>query len=187
MSTLPTKCEQWPETRVSNPVYTYRNKTGARVSVSIIHLYRFFRAFGQKSPHVVLESLHVHFLCRLCVVDLDLVDLVQVRKFVNCLENIPSLEIIITEVFDAKPQKLRGLCYSPCAVQGLDHPPHRWRRPLDLVRLEVCCHLKAGYCLNLQILQHHHHCHRPEEEDWMWDVVSSQFHHQQHHHQLKII
>lgn len=41
----------------------------------VIYLCGFFWAVSQKSPHAVLESLHVHFLCRLSVVYLNLVDL----------------------------------------------------------------------------------------------------------------
>lgn len=55
-------------------------------------------------------------------------------------------------------------CYSPCVVQVPDHPPRRLRCPLDLVRGEVYCHLKAVYRLIRQNLRHHHHCRHPEEE-----------------------
>lgn len=41
----------------------------------MIYLCGFFWAVSQKSPHVVLESLHVHFLSGLSIVDLNLVDL----------------------------------------------------------------------------------------------------------------
>lgn len=37
----------------------------------------FFWAFSQKSPHAVLQSLHVHFLGRFSVVNLNLVDLMD--------------------------------------------------------------------------------------------------------------
>lgn len=75
------------------------------------------------------------------------------------------------------------LCYSPCGVQELDHPPHRLRCPLDLVRAEVYCHLKVVCRLNRRTLQHHHHCRYPEEEHGqrdakrmkMGDLVPNQF------------
>lgn len=62
------------------------------------------------------------------------------------------------------------LRYSPCVVQVPDHPPRRLRRPLDLVRAEVYCHLKAAYRLSWQTLRHHHRCRRPEEEGGQRDA-----------------
>lgn len=44
-------------------------------SLSVIYLCGFFWALSQKSPHAVLESLHVHFLCCLGIIDFNLVDL----------------------------------------------------------------------------------------------------------------
>lgn len=41
----------------------------------VFYLCGFLRAFPQKGPHAVFEPLHIHFLCSLGVVDLDLVDL----------------------------------------------------------------------------------------------------------------
>lgn len=46
-----------------------------RGRLHFVYLFGFFRAFCQKGPHAALQSLHVHFLGRLGVVDLDLVDL----------------------------------------------------------------------------------------------------------------
>lgn len=45
------------------------------MAISVIHLFVFLRAFSQKSPHASFESLHVHFLCGLSIVDLNLVHL----------------------------------------------------------------------------------------------------------------
>lgn len=42
---------------------------------SAVYLCGFLRAVSEKSPHAVLQSLHVHFLCGLRIVDLNLVDL----------------------------------------------------------------------------------------------------------------
>lgn len=87
----------------------------------------------------------------------------------QCLKNI------LKETFeqrDGTPRKThihytctKHLCYSPCVVQVPDHPRHRLRCPLDLVRAGVYCHLKAGYRLNRQTLRHHRHCRHPKEEE----------------------
>lgn len=47
---------------------------------SFLYLCGFFGAFSQKSPHVGFQSLHVHFLCGLRIVDLNLVDLQKRAK-----------------------------------------------------------------------------------------------------------
>lgn len=49
-------------------------------------------------------------------------------------------------------------------VQVPDHPPRRWRCPPDLVKVEVCNHLKVVCRLIRESLPHHHHCLRPAQE-----------------------
>lgn len=106
-----------------------------------------------------------------------------------CLENINSEAFEQRAATSKKPRTTYSitcidiLVYSLCVVQVPDPPPHRWRRPLDLERAEVYCHLKAVYHLNRQTLQHHHHCRLPEEADIqrdtkrmnIWDLITDQF------------
>lgn len=54
---------------------------------------------------------------------------------------------------------------SPDVVQVPGRPPRRWRCPPDLVKVEVCYHLKVVCHLIRQILpHHHHHCPHPGHE-----------------------
>lgn len=54
---------------------------------------------------------------------------------------------------------------SPDVVQVPGRPPRRWRCPPDLVKEEVCYHLKVVCHLIRQSLPHHHrHCLRPGQE-----------------------
>lgn len=144
--------------------------------LSAIYLCRIFRALGQKSPHVVFESLHVHFLCCFSIINLNLVDLRAETKVVNqsnsCLVNTSS-----TQAFEQKgatsqePRGTRGTTgtkavrYSPGGARVPDRPPRRSRGPLDLARAAVYCHPMAAYRLNRQTLRPHHHCRLPARED----------------------
>lgn len=119
----------------------------------LAYLWGFLGTFSQEGPHAALQTLHVHLLRRLCVVDLNFIHLQRANVSAqNCID---------------KHWEAFG---SPGEVQPPARPPRRWRLPLEV---EVGSRLKAACRLSLP---RHHHCLRPEQgEDRRGDgnVVSS--------------
>lgn len=108
--------------------------------------------FCQKGPHAVLQSLHVHLLCCLCVVDLN---------FIHLQRHNVSRQITHKQ----NQERPREASCLPGEVQVPGRPPRRWRRPRGLVKVAGCYRLKAACRLTRESLPRHHRCLRPEEEN----------------------
>lgn len=104
----------------------------------------------QEGPHVALQSLHVHLLGRLCVVDLNFLNLQKEQ---------------------VSPQKqeaglgLAGALGGPGEVQGPARPPRRWTRPQDPATVAVSSGLQAAPRPTQETLQPPRRCLHPGQEE----------------------